>query len=101
MLLTDFLKSGHKSTLISAFLYSDISFMVWVLLGPLAVHIGRDLSLTVGQQYAMVAIPLLSGALLRIPVGALVDRYGPLRTGLVCQAAVIVALLTASGGHVR
>ena len=95
MSFVDFLKSGHKPTLLSAFFYSDMSFMVWVLLGPLAVHIGRDLGLTVGQQYAMVAIPLLSGALLRIPVGALVDRYGPLRTGLVCQSVVIVALFVA------
>ncbi len=100
MSFLNFLKSGHKPTLVGAFLYSDVSFMVWVLLGPLAVHIGRDLNLTVGQQYAMVAIPLLSGALLRIPVGALVDRYGPLRTGLVCQSVVIVALFVAATAKV-
>ncbi|OGI38904.1 MAG: MFS transporter [Candidatus Muproteobacteria bacterium RBG_16_64_10] len=100
MTLLDFLKSGHKPTLLSAFVYSDVSFMVWVLLGPLAVHIGRDLKLSAAQQYAMVAIPLLTGALLRIPVGVLVDRYGPLRTGLLCQAAVIVALFVASVGQV-
>lgn len=100
MTLPDFFKSGHKPTLLSAFIYSDVSFMVWVLLGPLAVHIGRDLKLSGAQQYAMVAIPLLAGALLRIPVGALVDRYGSLRTGLLCQVAVIVALLIASAGEV-
>lgn len=100
MATSHFLKNGHKPTLLSAFVYSDMSFMVWVLLGPLAVHIARDLKLSGAQQYAMVAIPLLAGALLRIPVGALVDRYGPLRTGLLCQAAVIVALLTASVGQV-
>ncbi len=100
MSFADFLKSGHKPTLLSAFFYSDMSFMAWVLLGPLAIHIGRDLNLTAGQQYAMVAIPLLAGALLRIPVGALVDRQGPLRTGLLCQALVIVALFVASAGQV-
>lgn len=100
MATTHFLKKGHKPTLLSAFVYSDVSFMVWVLLGPLAVHIGRDLKLSAAQQYAMVAIPLLVGGLLRIPVGALVDRYGPLRTGLLCQAAVIVALFMASTGQV-
>src|SRR3990170_3202565 len=100
MATSHFLKKGHKPTLLSAFVYSDMSFMVWVLLGPLAVHIARDLKLSGAQQYTMVAIPLLAGALLRIPVGALVDRYGPLRTGLLCQAAVIVALLTASVGQV-
>jgi NNP family nitrate/nitrite transporter-like MFS transporter len=101
MAATHFLKKGHKPTLLSAFIYSDVSFMVWVLLGPLAVHIGRDLKLGAAQQYAMVAIPLLVGGLLRIPVGALVDRYGPLRTGLLCQAAVIAALFMASAGQVN
>ena len=32
-----FLKSGHLPTLLAAFLYFDLSFMVWVLLGPLGV----------------------------------------------------------------
>ena len=32
-----FLKAGNLPTLFAAFLYFDISFMVWVLLGPLGV----------------------------------------------------------------
>jgi NNP family nitrate/nitrite transporter-like MFS transporter len=100
MAFSDFLKCGHKPTLFSAFLYSDMSFMVWVLLGPLAIHIGRDLHLSADQQYTLVAIPLLAGALLRIPVGLLVDRYGPLRTGLLCQIAVLVGLFLAYHGGV-
>jgi NNP family nitrate/nitrite transporter-like MFS transporter len=36
MSLRDFRKAGHPPTLIAAFLYFDISFMVWVILGPLA-----------------------------------------------------------------
>ena len=33
---SSFFKAGHLPTLISCFLYFDLSFMVWVLLGPLA-----------------------------------------------------------------
>ena len=33
-----FLKAGHTPTLLAAFLYFDLAFMVWVLLGP---QIGR------------------------------------------------------------
>ncbi|GMQ83612.1 MAG: nitrate/nitrite transporter [Gammaproteobacteria bacterium] len=95
----DFLKTGHKPTLFSAFVYSDMSFMVWVLLGPLAVHIGRDLGLAPDQQYTMVAIPLLAGALLRIPIGLIVDRFGPMRTGLLSQLVVMVALFLAYQGE--
>ena len=41
-----FLKAGHLPTLIAAFLYFDLGFMVWVLLGPLGVAIAKDLHLT-------------------------------------------------------
>ncbi|WP_304167541.1 hypothetical protein, partial [Phenylobacterium aquaticum] len=34
MLNRSFLKAGHTPTLFAAFLYFDVSFMVWVLLGP-------------------------------------------------------------------
>ena len=34
-----FLQAGHTPTLIAAFLYFDLAFMVWVLPGPLAVGI--------------------------------------------------------------
>jgi NNP family nitrate/nitrite transporter-like MFS transporter len=95
MVLSDFLKSGHTPTLISAFVYSDMSFMAWVLLGPLAVHIGRDLQLSADQQYTLAALPLLAGALLRIPLGLAVDRFGPMRTGLLCQLIVMLALFAA------
>lgn len=101
MTLKDFLKSGHKPTLIGAFVYSDMSFMAWVLLGPLAVHIGRDLQLSADQQYTLAAIPLLMGALLRIPVGILVDRVGPMRTGLFCQLLVMAALFMAYQGELK
>ena len=33
-----FLQAGHTPTLIAAFLYFDLAFMVWVILGPLAVE---------------------------------------------------------------
>ena len=43
---TSFWKSGHTPTLLSAFLYFDLSFMVWYVLGPLGVQIAADLGLT-------------------------------------------------------
>ena len=61
-----FLKAGHLPTLIAAFLYFDVSFMVWVLLGPLGVQIAADLHLTAAQKGLMVAVPVLAGALLRV-----------------------------------
>ncbi|MEJ1974887.1 MAG: nitrate/nitrite transporter [Acetobacteraceae bacterium] len=90
-----FLKAGHLPTLFAAFLYFDLSFMTWVLLGPLGVAIARDLHLNAGQKGLMVAVPVLAGAFLRVVVGLLVDRYRPKRVGIGAQAVVIAGLLVA------
>jgi NNP family nitrate/nitrite transporter-like MFS transporter len=90
-----FLKAGHLPTLIACFLYFDLSFMVWVLLGPMAVLIAHDLHLNPGQKGLMVAVPVLAGALLRIVNGILVGQFHPRLTGLVMQLIVIAGLIGA------
>jgi MFS transporter, NNP family, nitrate/nitrite transporter len=95
MSLKAMLKSGHTPTLVSTFLYFDVSFMVWVILGPLAVLIGPDFHLTPAQKGLMVATPSLAGAFLRAVSGVFVDRFGAKRTGIVSQLLVMGALLTA------
>ena len=90
-----FWASGHRPTLIAAFLYFDLAFMVWVLLGPLAPLISKDLHLSPAQKGFMVAVPTLAGALLRIVNGLLVDRIGPKRTGAIGQLIVIGGLFSA------
>ena len=90
-----FWQAGHRPTLIAAFLYFDLAFMVWVLLGPLAPDIARELALSPAQKGLMVATPTLAGAVLRLVVGLLVDRIGPKRTGALNQLIVIAGLMTA------
>ncbi len=92
---SSFWKVGHTPTLLSSFLYFDLSFMVWVLLGPLAVQIATDLNLTPAQKGLMVATPVLAGALLRIVMGVLVDQIKPKNAGTIGQIIVIASLLTA------
>ncbi|MGO9430965.1 MAG: MFS transporter, partial [Rhodoblastus sp.] len=69
MKLSDLKQSGHWPTLLSAFLYFDISFMAWVSLGPLMVYIAKEMNIPIEQKLTLVAIPVLSGAILRIPMG--------------------------------
>ena len=88
----DFWKSGHTPTLLSAFLYFDIAFMVWVMLGPLGVQIATSLGLTAAQKGMMVATPVLAGALLRIVMGVLVDHLKPKKAGIIGQVVVMAAL---------
>jgi len=92
---SSFLKAGHTPTLLAAFLYFDLAFMVWVLLGPLGVQIAADLQLTHAQKGMMVATPILSGALLRVVMGLLVDQLKPKMAGAIGQVIVIAALLVA------
>ena len=90
-----FWNAGHRPTLIAAFLYFDLAFMVWVILGPLAPEISKSLGLSPAQKGLMVAVPTLAGAALRLCLGLLVDRIGPKRTGTVSQVIVILGLFAA------
>jgi MFS transporter, NNP family, nitrate/nitrite transporter len=93
MNLHDFRRAGHLPTLGCAFLYFDISFMVWVLLGALANSIVPDFGLSASQKGLMVAVPLLGGAVLRLVLGLLTDHIGARRTGLLGLALTLVPLL--------
>src|SRR5713101_5176455 len=88
-----FMKSGHFPTLIAAFLYFDVSFMVWVLLGPLAPFLSQQLQLTPYQKGLLTAIPLLGGALFRPVLGVLGERLGERRTGLLGLTLTLVPLI--------
>ena len=95
MKLSDLKQSGHWPTLLSAFLYFDISFMAWVSLGPLMVYIAKAMNIPVEQKLTLVAIPVLSGAILRIPMGILADTIGSKLTGTLAQMVMVVACLYA------
>jgi NNP family nitrate/nitrite transporter-like MFS transporter len=87
-----FWKAGHWPTLLAAFLYFDLSFMVWYILGPLAIQIADSLSLSAQQRGMMVATPILAGAVLRFAIGLMVDRLSPKTAGIIGQVVVIAAL---------
>jgi NNP family nitrate/nitrite transporter-like MFS transporter len=88
-----FLKAGHLPTLIAALLYFDVSFMVWVLLGPLAPFLREELHLTATQQGLLTAIPLLGGSLFRPVLGMVADRIGGRRTGLIGLTLTVMPLV--------
>jgi len=91
---------GHFPTLFMAFLYFDMSFMVWTMLGPLSTEIAEALAkngfmITPEQKATLLSLPILSGAILRILLGFLVDKIGAKKTALIAQSIVISALLMA------
>ncbi|WP_336771667.1 nitrate/nitrite transporter [Paenibacillus sp. MMO-58] len=90
---TSFWKSGHKPSLFSAFMYFDISFMIWVLIGPLSVVIIGDYDMTPVQKANLVALPVLGGSILRLVFGFLTDYIGPKRTGQLGMLLTMIPLI--------
>jgi MFS transporter, NNP family, nitrate/nitrite transporter len=77
------LKSGNWRSLIACFLYFDTGFTVWVLYGPLAPFIGRDIAMTAAQQGFLVAVPVLAAAILRVSFGNLYQSTDGRRIALM------------------
>lgn len=90
-----FWKVGHWPTLLSAFLYFDSSFMVWVLLGAVGNYVAAEFGLSPIQKGLMTAVPLLGGSMLRLVFGHLTDTIGAKRTGCL---GLVITLLPLLGG---
>lgn len=95
MKISQLRNSGHWPTLLTSFLYFDVSFMVWTLLGALGALIAPALGLNAQQKFLMVSTPVLAGAFLRIALSLLVDRIGTKTTGIVAQLVVMAGLAVA------
>jgi NNP family nitrate/nitrite transporter-like MFS transporter len=87
--------NGHWPTLVTSFLYFDVSFMVWTILGALGSLIAPALGLSAQQKFLMVSTPILAGAFLRIVLSLLVDRIGLKTTGILAQLVVMLGLAVA------
>ncbi|MTJ84345.1 MAG: NarK/NasA family nitrate transporter [Telmatospirillum sp.] len=101
MTLKELRRAGHWPTLLASFLYFDFSFMTWVTLGPLMIYIARELNIAVADKFTLVAVPILAGAILRVPVGICCDRLGAKVTGCAAQVIVIAAVAYAGFGGLR
>jgi NNP family nitrate/nitrite transporter-like MFS transporter len=63
-----------------------VCFYAWSLLGPLGPDLQEHLGLSEFELAATVAVPVLLGSLMRIPLGALTDRYGGRRVFTLLMA---------------
>src|SRR6266851_3612110 len=106
MNLRDFRRAGHFPSLLCAFLYFDVSFMVWVLIGALGSSIAAqlwpkpdDISLDdhlrsiADVKYFMAAIPILGGSVLRLVLGLMTDHIGARKTGIIGMVLTAIPLL--------
>lgn len=78
------MNSGARTNLVLATAAFALMFWAWNLIAPLAPDYAARLDLSPTETSVLIAFPVLIGAVGRIPVGALTDRYG----GRVMMAAV-------------
>jgi MFS transporter, NNP family, nitrate/nitrite transporter len=92
-LLTNLRQSGHAPSLLASFLYFDVSFMIWVMLGALGVFITQDFNLSPAEKGMVVAIPTLAGSFFRLIMGVLTDRIGPRPTAIGGMLITMIPLV--------
>ncbi len=65
------LRSGNWKALLACFLYFDTGFTTWVMFGPLAPFIAKQLGLSPTQAAFLVAVPVLAASIVRVTLGNL------------------------------
>jgi len=90
------LRSGNWKALLACFLYFDTGFTAWVMFGPLAPFISRQLDLSTGQAGFLVAVPVLAASIVRVTFGNLfqsVNGRGLALMGVTLSAIPAFVLL--------
>lgn len=74
--MSTFEPAGNRRALVLSTLAFTVSFYAWSMLGPLGPDLQDALGLSEVQLAVVVAVPVLMGSLMRIPLGMLTDVAG-------------------------
>ena len=80
------------SVLIVSTLAFTICFMVWMMFGVIGIPIKKLLNLNATQFGLLTATPVLTGSLIRVPLGIWTDRYGGRIVMTLLMAATVPAI---------
>src|SRR5918911_1106028 len=93
--MTDQSISPTRALVLSTLAFG-VAFAAWSPLSPLAPTIQRDLGLSDFQASALIAVPVILGSLLRLPLGIMTDRFGGRRVFTWLLLLTLPALLILS-----
>ena len=79
------------SVLIVSTLAFTVCFMVWMMFGVIGIPIKKMLNLNATEFGLLTATPVLTGSLIRVPLGIWTDRYG----GRIVMALLMLATVPA------
>jgi len=87
-------KPGLSREQISALTMSTlafaVNFAVWVMFSVIGIKIKAELNLNETEFGLLVATPILTGSLVRLPLGILTDRYGGRIVYFLQMLAVVI-----------
>lgn len=73
-------QSGNRIALTAVTFATGLAFAGWTVLGPLGPGLQQNLRIDDARLGLLMALPVLIGSVLRLPVGLLADRFGGRRT---------------------
>ena len=80
------------SVLIVSTLAFTVCFMVWMMFGVIGIPIKKALSLNATEFGLLTAMPVLTGSLIRVPLGIWTDRFGGRIVMTVLMAITVPAI---------
>ncbi len=69
-----------------------VCFMVWMMFGVIGIPIKKQLGLNATEFGLLTAMPILTGSLVRVPLGIWTDRYGGRIVMALLMAATVPAI---------
>jgi NNP family nitrate/nitrite transporter-like MFS transporter len=69
-----------------------ICFMVWMMFGVIGIPLKQTLGLNATEFGLLTAMPVLTGSLVRVPLGIWTDRYGGRIVMVLLMAATVPAI---------
>nr|WP_211946836.1 nitrate/nitrite transporter [Cupriavidus yeoncheonensis] len=91
--------SGAWTTLASSTFAFTICFAVWMLFAVLGIPLKKELGLNETEFGLLAATPVLSGSLIRVPLGIWTDRYGGRVVFFVLMLATVIPIWLISYAH--
>jgi len=85
---------GRKamSVLVVSTLAFTVCFMVWMMFGVIGIPIKKALNLNATQFGLLTAMPVLTGSLVRVPLGIWTDRFGGRSVMTLLMALTVPAI---------
>ena len=85
-------KGQALSVLMASTLAFTVCFMIWMMFGVIGIPIKKALDLNATEFGLLTAMPVLTGSLIRVPLGIWTDKYGGRIVMTVLMALTVPAI---------